>query len=52
MKNLGIIFDKQLKFHEHKNSIGKKSYSMLGFVMGTASELNNLPGVAQFSCQI
>lgn len=42
MKDLGVTFDKKLKFDDHVNSIVKKSYSMLGFVMRTASKFNDL----------
>lgn len=42
MKDLGVTFDSKLSFNEHVNTIVKKAYSMLGFVMRTASRFNDL----------
>lgn len=41
VKDLGVTFDTKLKFDAHINSIVKKSYSMLGFVMRTSSNFND-----------
>lgn len=41
MKDLGVIFDKKLKFDSHIEEIVKKSYSMLGFLMRTTSNFDN-----------
>ena len=42
IKDLGVIFDKKLKLDAHIDSIVKKSYSMLGFIMRTTLKFNDL----------
>ncbi|KAH9633748.1 hypothetical protein HF086_011047 [Spodoptera exigua] len=45
IRDLGLQLDSRLNFHDHVTAICKKANKMLGFVMRTSSEFNNL-GVA------
>lgn len=42
IRDLGLVMDYKLDFHTHINKICKSAYKMLGFVMRTASQFDNV----------
>lgn len=43
IRDLGIIFDKKLKFDEHIDTMVSKAYKMLGFIMRITTKFKDIP---------
>ena len=42
VKDLGVIFDEKLKFDHHIDSVVRKAYSMLGFIMRATTDFHDM----------